>query len=112
MRILRLPILSLAILSGCMLGESGIRRGTPITHTQADFGIPDVISDQSGDETRDYLPTNRPAEEWPADAPRTFYYLDRDIAVTFVSGKAVRARPMTDQENEAVSELLIRQKRK
>ena len=74
-----------------MLGESGIRRGTSITDVQADFGLPDVISDASVDELRLYVPAKRPAYEWPADAPRTFYYLERNLAVESVSGNAVYA---------------------
>lgn len=90
------------LVGGCTLGDSGLRRGTPITYVQADFGLPDVISDRSGDQARFYLPTSRPAEEWPADAPRTFYYLKRNVAVTFVLGRAVRAGPIEGQLREQV----------
>ena len=76
---------------GCTLGPIGIRRGTGITVVQADLGLPDVISDESGDFTRLYTPQNRPASEWPSSAPRTFYYLGRDLQITFVNGKATKA---------------------
>ena len=97
-----------ALLSGCSLGESGIRRGTPITHVQLDFGEPDVISDRSGDLTRFYVPAKRPREEWPWDAPRTFYYLDRNLAVTFECGKAIRAEAIDARTREQTLEPLVR----
>jgi hypothetical protein len=80
------------ILQGCQtLGGSGIQRGTLVTAVQKDLGYPHVISDQNGLEVRFYTPSRRPAEEWPADSPRTYYYMDRDLAVKFVYGKAVEA---------------------
>jgi hypothetical protein len=100
------PAVILACIAVLMVGYSGnngsIRRGTPITHVQLDYGLPDVISDSSGDETRYYVPTNRPEYEWPADAPRTFYYLERGLAVTFVSGKTVTAEPIDADLRERV----------
>src|SRR5687768_14996621 len=96
------------LLGGCSPGERGIRRGTPITHVQSDFGEPDVISDSSGDLTRFYVPTNRPREEWPWEAPRTFYYLDRNLAVTFERGKAVRAEAIDAETRERMLEPLVR----
>lgn len=74
--------------------NGAVRPGTPITHVQLEYGLPDVISDTSGDLARSYAPSSRPAEEWPAEAPRTFYYLDRDLAVTFVLGRATAAGPI------------------
>jgi len=101
-------LLATAVLCGCSLGESGIRRGTPITHVQLDRGRPDVISDSSGDLTRFYVPTNRPEAEWPWDAPRTFYYLDRNLAVTFERGKAVRAETIDAEMRERTLKPLVR----
>jgi hypothetical protein len=96
------------MLGGCSLDGSGLRWGTPITSLQADYGEPNVISDSSGDLTRFYVPTNRPREEWPWDAPRTFYYLDRNFAVTFVRGKAVRAGAIDAATREQTLEPLVR----
>jgi len=93
---------------GCSSESAGIRRGTPITHVQLEYGVPDVISDESGDVERYYVPTKRPEHEWPADAPRTFYYLDRDMSVTFVSGKAVSSRPIRPEVREQVLLPLLR----
>ena len=98
----------LLLLVGCSLGDSGIRYGTPITSVQADLGLPDVISDESGDQRRFYLPVKRPKHEWPADAPRTFYYLDRDIQVVFVNGKAVRATKIEPGIRERILLPLVR----
>ncbi len=97
-----------ALLVGCSVDGGGVRRGTPITHVQLDYGVPDVISDESGDEKRFYVPTNRPEYQWPADAPRTFYYLNRNLAVTFVLGKAVRSAPIGAEEREHVLLPLVR----
>jgi hypothetical protein len=63
---------------------------------------------ESGDQQRFYLPTHRPEYEWPADAPRTFFYLDRDLAVTFVSGKAVSFAPIDAEVREQVLLPLVR----
>ena len=83
-----------AAAGGCAAGDGPVRRGTPITQVQLDYGEPDAISDRSGDLARFYVPADRPAEEWPWEAPRTFYYLDRDLAVTFRGGRVVRAGPI------------------
>jgi hypothetical protein len=107
MRFLVSMLLVSTLVSGCSLGESGIRRGTPITHVQLDLGEPDVISDSSGDQTRFYVPMNRPKEEWPWDAPRTFYYLDRNLAVTFECGKAVGAETINAETRRLTLEPLV-----
>jgi hypothetical protein len=110
---MRFPHLIIAcaviFVSGCAAdGTAGVRRGTPITHVQAEFGLPDVIADSSGDQERYYVPSHRPEDEWPADAPRTFFYLDRGLAVTFVSGKAVGAEPIDADLRERVLLPLVR----
>jgi hypothetical protein len=92
--------------SGCSVRESVVRRGTAITVVQRDVGVPDVIEDVSGDTGRQYVPTNRPAEEWPSDAPRTFYYLDRNLAVTFVRGRAVRTTTISDEQRQQLLSLV------
>jgi hypothetical protein len=74
--------------TGCArrCGE-GVTHGDGITVVQLRLGMPDVISDAAGDMERFYTPHDRPPEEWPGSAPRTFYYLDRDLRVTFLRGK-------------------------
>jgi hypothetical protein len=94
--------------SGCAKSEHGIRLESPITHVQADLGLPDVISDRWGGQARYYAPTSRPAHEWPPDAPRTFYYLDRGLAVTFLRGKAVRAERIDPRLRDQVLRPLVR----
>jgi len=107
MRSMSLLIVPL-LLAGCGTPEKhtdGPANGTPITHVQLDLGMPDAISDRSGDRGRFYTPTNRPAAEWPWEAPRSFYYLDRRLVVTFVKGKSVDSREMTDAETAMVKRL-------
>jgi hypothetical protein len=99
------------LLAGCAPSGGGIGRGTPITQVQLEYGTPDVFSDVSGDEGRDYVPTNRPEEEWPWSAPRTFYYLDRDFAVTFVRGRVEHARPIDPGLREHVLVPLVQRNR-
>jgi hypothetical protein len=99
----------LVAVAGCSsAGHARIRRGTPITLVQRDVGVPDVIADESGDQKRYYVPAKRPPEEWPADAPRTFYYLDRNLAVTFVLGKAVKSEPIRPEQRERLAALVRR----
>lgn len=98
----------LLFLAGC--SNESIRRGTPITHVQFDYGLPDVISDRSGDLERFYVPSKRPEEEWPADAPRTFYYVQRNLTVTFVSGKVVKTSSIDPQRREEVILPLIQRR--
>ena len=85
-----------------------MRDGTPITQVQAEYALPDVISDESGDLQRFYVPSRRPPWEWPAEAARTFYYLDRDLAVKFVRGKAVSATSIGKELRESTLEPLVR----
>lgn len=93
---------NIALLIGCAGKHNTIPRDTPITRVQLDLGIPDAISDESGSEQRLYVPKERPESEWPAEAPRTFFYLDRDLAVTFVLGKSIGAGPINPQFREHV----------
>ena len=104
-------VLILVVVAGCSLGNTGIRRGTPITHIQANFGEPDVVSDSSGDLTRFYVPTNRPMEEWPSDAPRTFYYLERNLSVSFERRKAARAEAIDPATRRVTLEPLVQNKK-
>ena len=97
----------LILANGCTPVESGVRHGTPITHVQADYGMPDVISDRSGDLERFYVPAHRPESEWPWDAPRT-YYLDRNLPITFVRGRAVRATAIDAEARELMLLPLVR----
>ena len=96
------------LIAGCSGGTVGIRRGTPITHVQRDHGLPDVISDRSGDQVRYYVPADRPEHEWPPDAPRTFYYVDRDLAVTFVSGRTVQSEVIDSDLKHRILRPLVR----
>jgi hypothetical protein len=79
--------LVLAICVSCLFGCTVSRPS--ITEVQFRLGTPDVISDRSGDQERFYSPYCRPVAEWPADAPRAFYYLSRDLMITFVGGREV-----------------------
>ncbi|HYE19128.1 MAG TPA: hypothetical protein VEA69_11825 [Tepidisphaeraceae bacterium] len=93
--VLRLAFAGVCV-GGCVANnqDRAIRPGTPITHVQFDFGVPDVISDESGSEGRFYSPYDRPPFEWPADAPRTFFYFDRNVQVVFVNGKSTTSSPI------------------
>jgi hypothetical protein len=104
-------ILASVLCAGCSAIEGGIRRGTPITHVQAEYGLPEVVADESGDLKRFYVPTHRPAYEWPADAPRTLYCLDRGLAVTFVSGKVVRVEQIDAELRDGFLIPLVRRHR-
>jgi hypothetical protein len=79
-----------------------------INSVQAEFGMPDVIADQSGDQKRFYTPQRRPEEEWPPDAPRTFYYLGRNLEVVFVRGRASRVRAIRPAEREHLQRMVER----
>ena len=81
-----------------MIGLVGCTTSRPsITVVQFQLGTPDAISDRSGDLERYYSPYSRPIEEWPANAPRTFYYLKEDLMITFVGGREVsRSRIPTE----------------
>lgn len=96
-------ILLLLLLGGCAMSEKASPSspmGASITQVQTWYGLPDVISDRSGDLERYYSPTNRPAHEWPAEATRTFYYLDRGVVITFVHGQAVEVGPLSDEDRQ------------
>jgi hypothetical protein len=105
-----IAVCTFVLLAGCAPSGGGIR-GTPITQVQLEYGTPDVISDVSGDEGRYYVPTNRPEEEWPWGAPRTFYYLDRHLAVTFVRGRVEHVRPIDPGLREHVLVPLVQRSR-
>lgn len=67
-----------------------------ITVVQAKYGLPDLIKDSSGDRSRLYTPRQRPEYEWPAYAPRTFYYFKEDKYFTFVYGRLVETGTIPD----------------
>ena len=57
---------------------------------------------------RYYVTADRPEHEWPADAPRTFYYVDRDLAVTFVSGRTVQSEVIHSDLKHRILRPLVR----
>src|SRR5689334_1401932 len=96
---------TLVILS-CALSMAGcVDRRPTITQVQLWYGRPDMISDESGDLMRSYLPNHRPEEEWPAEAPRTFYYLNQNIAVTFVNGREVSRSKLNSEMRKQIDKL-------
>jgi hypothetical protein len=104
-----LTLLCIAVsLSGCSLGESGVQSGTPITRIIEQYGEPDVISERSGDLIRYYTPEQPVEYAWPAEAPKTLYYLDRDIAIKFVLGSAKKVEKITPDERKRLVDLLKR----
>lgn len=92
-----LVILLLSSLPACAstspphIEPTGFAIGRGITQVQTEHGLPDVISDRSGDQERFYPATDRPEYEWPADAPRTFYYLRQNVQATFVLGRLTQS---------------------
>ena len=99
----------LGLVGGCGAARgNAIRPGTTLARVQVEYGTPDVIYEASADEGRYYAPANRPAYEWPADARRTFYYLQRDVGVTFVSGKVTHVAPIDPALRERVLLPLLR----
>jgi hypothetical protein len=93
---------------GCAASRDGVRVGEPMTHVQADLGRPDVISDSSGDEVIFYTPYNRPPDEWPWSAPRTFYYLGRDLEVTFERGRVTSVQGISASRRKMLEDLVAR----
>lgn len=73
--------------AGCAAGDGAVWKDMSVSRVRAELGPPDVIGERSGDQERFYVPHNPPEHEWPADAVRTFYYTDRDLAVTFERGR-------------------------
>jgi hypothetical protein len=61
-----------------------------------------VIGEESGDRARFFVPHDPPEHEWPRDARRTFYYLDRDLAVTFERGRVVKTGPIDRRRRDDV----------
>lgn len=101
------------IIPGCTTlsaQRNTIPRGTQITEVQLEFGLPDVISDESGDLARFYTPGDRPKYEWPAEAPRTFYYIDRNLEVVFVRGARVRTGDISAERMQTLTRMLERKK--
>jgi hypothetical protein len=89
-------------LAGCA-STGDAKLGASITEVQAVLGMPDAISDSSGDMTRYYAPRNRPAEEWPADATRTFYYLRSNRQVVFKNGRLKSSSSIDGEVRKVVS---------
>ena len=95
-----LVVVTLASLAGCVSNDAD-----SITDVQADLGLPDAISDSSGDQQRFYSPHDRPAYEWPADSPRTFYYLYHDLQVSFTLGRVVEQSQTEPSTRRIVEEV-------
>lgn len=100
MRHVLLLILTLLLIAGCTHRPNDIGRGISNTHVQTELGLPDVISDFSGDKIRYYSPHNRPAYDWPVGSPRTYYYIARDLKIRFVHGQAVEIADIDDRIEE------------
>jgi len=96
---------SITLVSGCTPQpppDTRVAMGTRITDVQAQFGLPDLIVDHLNGFCRAYTPKDRPATEWPADVPRTFYYLDRDMEVSFVRGEATGVSHISPDERQII----------
>lgn len=109
---LLMALLLSTLMAGCAArapyGGEGVARGDGITDVQLRLGLPDVVSDISGDQARFYTPHNRPAAEWPWSAPRTFYYISRDFRVTFVRGKVTSCGRIEPDRKRTILVPLIR----
>lgn len=89
--------LGLLVMSAC--------HSATITEVQLDYGLPDAISDESASEVRLYSPWQRPVMEWPADAPRTFHYIERDLSITFVLGREMNRGPLDPEWTRYIKEI-------
>ncbi|HZN63667.1 MAG TPA: hypothetical protein VFB66_00070 [Tepidisphaeraceae bacterium] len=92
----------LAFSAGCAAGDGAVWKDMSVSRVRAELGRPDVIGEESGDEARFYVPHNPPEHAWPAGAVRTFYYLDRNVAVTFERGRVVSTAPIDPRRRQSV----------
>jgi hypothetical protein len=98
------------VLSGCAIScpdGSSISRGVDEATVQTRFGLPDAISDTSGDQRRFYSPFNRPEDEWPRTAAKEFYYLRSTSAFRFQGGKLVAVYSIQNSDLRSLVERIV-----
>ena len=101
----RLAIVLRAVAAGCAADGVTVRKGMRYSEVRGQCGAPDVISERAGDEERFFVPEDAPGIRrgygWAADT-LTYYYLERDLAVTFASGRVVRTARIDPRRRDGV----------
>jgi hypothetical protein len=86
-------------LTGCTVTApdgTAFPRGADEAAVQAKFGMPEVVSESSGDTMRLYTPFDRPEEYWPRDSRTELYYIARNTVFRFDRSGLVSAAELGD----------------
>jgi hypothetical protein len=87
---------------------STISGGVDEAVVQAQYGLPDVIGESSGDETRLYSPYSRPEYYWPRKATTKLYYLGRDSTFRIENGGLVAVTVIDPELRSMLQEIAER----
>lgn len=69
------------------------------------YGVPDVISERSGDLQRFYKGDQSPAYKWPKSAITEYYYLNMNKVIIIQSNKVASIGSISNEEAERVLKL-------
>ncbi|MHC4882973.1 MAG: hypothetical protein ACYTFX_09385 [Planctomycetota bacterium] len=70
------------------------------------YGVPDVISERSGDLERRYVGGLVPDYKWPKSELKKLYYPTMETVVTIQHGRAIAIDAITLQEKEMVQDTI------
>jgi hypothetical protein len=77
-----------------------ITKGMSKQQVIRDIGQPDIIEETSGDESRYYRPGDQIIYKyrWPESSTKTFFYLNRYLAITIVHDTVKTITPITEEK--------------
>jgi hypothetical protein len=103
---MRLAVLLLATLIGCVPSAGGIRPRQTTADVVQQLGRPDAVGEiRARDQARYFTLDTAPADPWP-DAVVVFYFRGPRLKVTFVADEVRESAPLSDDEWNTVAALV------
>lgn len=100
-------ILLISTISGCIFNTANtIQKGSSEKSVLELYGIPDAITERSGDLERRYIGGLIPGYKWPKSAIKRFYYLERETTITIQCNKVISVHAINEEEKEMVQNII------
>ena len=101
MKNIKVILLSLIVMSGCIkTSEETIMLGVSEQKVINVLGIPDFISEKSGDIERIYKGNGSPAYKWPDYAIKKYYYINNGKEYVFSNNRLLEVGDISAERKE------------
>ncbi|MEN6307769.1 MAG: hypothetical protein ABFD91_08445 [Anaerohalosphaeraceae bacterium] len=96
-----ITVLSLIVIGGCIeTSKEKISIGLSEQQVKNELGIPDFISESSGDQVRTYKGNVSPKYKWPDDAIKKYYYMNTSKEYIFKNNHLLEVRDISEERRE------------